>query len=251
MRVRVRAKPPPVFQEIVDIFSAVFSFLAFNPFSANWLSTGDALIAESFTELTKLNERYRLFLELSPDFSQFARAEVDLTGAFNSFVEVLDSCKTTKLVSRSDFNTINDAVDLVFQQESEQIFKDFNNTLEKTHELLLRQERGFSFLLETLQNTLWTEHSSLLMDLIRLTEALPNRANLENRVMSDLNIKLSEVAAANDQISWAGITRDRFFPKLLMRPLVAPTLAPGSRLRYAEEIQIVKSLLNEHVSRDW
>jgi hypothetical protein len=35
MRVRVRAKPPPVFQEIVDIFSAVFSFLAFNPFSAN------------------------------------------------------------------------------------------------------------------------------------------------------------------------------------------------------------------------
>jgi hypothetical protein len=93
-------------------------------------------------------------LELSPDFSQFARAEVDLTGAFNSFVEVLDSCKTTKLVSRSDFNTINDAVDLVFQQESEQIFKDFNNTLEKTHELLLRQERGFSFLLETLQNTL-------------------------------------------------------------------------------------------------
>jgi hypothetical protein len=69
--------------------------------------------------------------------------------------------------------------------------------------------------------------------------------------MSDLNVKLSEVAAANDQISWAGITRDRFFPKLLMRPLVAPTLAPESRLRYAEEIQIVKSLLNEHVSRDW
>jgi hypothetical protein len=93
-------------------------------------------------------------LELSPDFSQFARAEVDLTSAFNSFVEVLASCKTTKLVSRSDFNTINDAVDLAFQQESEQIFKDFNNTLEKTRELLLRQERGFSFLLETLQNTL-------------------------------------------------------------------------------------------------
>jgi hypothetical protein len=39
------------------------------------------------------------------------------------------------------------------------------------------------------------------MDLIRLTEALPNRANLENQVMSDLNVKLSEVAAANDQIS--------------------------------------------------
>jgi hypothetical protein len=119
----MRAKPPSVFQVFVDLFSTVFNFLPFNLFSANWLSTGDAVVAESFSELTKLNERYRLFLDCASELDQFSHVETQLLSAFNGFVETLDLCKTTKLVSRSDFSSINAALDLTFQQNSNKFSK--------------------------------------------------------------------------------------------------------------------------------
>lgn len=221
--------------ELLQILINLFSFL--------WKDNTSHSLEEISEELKEIKTRYSALNTFEIDDSALVGEELEeLKNNTETFVKNLKEFSSEKVVSSSEWEDFNKPALDYFTQNY--LILTSNHLNEYTYigeEIIGFNFKAMNFMASEVEN----------MALFDCTCTLNNIFNLIQFIdIFNQNPILNEIGdLVNQNPSLEGISKENFFSKIQPRPLIKNELKDSSKLVYEAELDILKKVLKNHISK--